>query len=432
MSRYCLILLLAFRTFADDFLTNGASARSVAAGGTLLPSRDGVLDAMALNPAGLATLGGPTVNIGLLGAFARGTFNNVANANAPLHSNGALPYGAFGTPLTRRISIGVAMVPELLSVAHWRYADAPGGAGGVSYGLLNQTSKIVAVRTAAGVGFDLNPRVKLGFTVGAVYNTNTLQTAYVFQSYPALAGLKTLLDLHTSGVGWNGSAGILVQASKRVQAGATYKSRTTIASRGTATGNAGIQFAAIGLGGARPDFRYDAEVDNVLPQTFLVHAVWSPTSRTQFATLINWINWNKAFTRLPVILTRGNNADINGLLGTDGIVDSIPLQWKDQYLARVGVEHSVVENLSLRFGYAHTNSPVPSSTLMPLTAAITRHTVSTGLGYSLRGWRIDGAYTIDPYVTQHVGASAIRAGEYTDSRVRVGLQSVIVTLSKRL
>jgi long-subunit fatty acid transport protein len=160
--------------------------------------------------------------------------------------------------------------------------------------------------------------------------------------------------------------------------------------------------------------------------------VYEANSRTRISALGSWTNWSNAFVRLPVILTRGNNADINGVLGTDGIVDAIPLQWKDQYGGRIGVERSLHENLTFRGGYAYSNSPVPSSTLTPLTAAITRQTLSTGIGFVLSGWRLDGAYAFDPFAKQGVGASVIRAGEYSNSAIRVSMQSVILTLSKRL
>ena len=61
--------------------------------------------------------------------------------------------------------------------------------------------------------YALTRKISLGVSVGAVYNVNTLETPYVFQSNPALAGLKTLLDLHTTGVGWDTSVGLVATPS---------------------------------------------------------------------------------------------------------------------------------------------------------------------------------------------------------------------------
>ncbi len=427
------ILLISSAARGDDFLTSGASARSTATGGAYLASGDSALDAMAINPAGLTLLGAPRLDISVAGMFARGQFTNAANSNGRLDSNGVVPYGAFGTPVGKsRFSVGVAVLPELMSAAKWRYADAPGGAGGVSYGLLNNNSEILAMRSAVGAGVDLGSRVRIGATFGATYNSNTLQTAYVFQSNPALAGLKTLLDLQTSGVGWNGSVGALVRASRAIEIGVTYKTRTTVASKGVATGNAGVQFAAIGLGGARPDFRYDAEVDNTLPQSVIGNVAWRVNPRLRVVGQMDWIDWRDAFAGLPVILTNGNNADINGLLGTSGINDTIPLQWRDQFITRFGVERTWLENTVLRAGYAHSNDPVPRSTLSPLTAAITRNVVSAGLGYQHGRYRFDFGYTIDPTAQEVSGQSVLKSGEYSNSRMKVGVQGVFFTTSIRL
>jgi long-chain fatty acid transport protein len=367
------------------------------------------------------------------GMFARGQFTNSANSDGRLDSNGALPYGAFGTPIGKsRFSLGIAVLPELMSAAKWRYVDAPGGVGGVSYGSLNNNSEILAMRSAVGVGVYLGSRVQIGATFGAIYNSNTLQTAYVFQNNPALAGLKTALDLRTNGVGWNGSVGALVRASKTVEIGVTYDTRTTVASKGVATGNAGVQFAAIGLGAARPDFRYDAEVDNTLPQSATVNVAWRVNPRLRLVGQTDWINWKNAFVSLPVILTNGNNADINGLLGTNGINDSIPLQWRDQFITRFGVERSWLENAVVRAGYAHSNDPVPGSTLSPLTAAITRNMLSAGLGYQYGRYRFDFGYTIDPTAQGTSGQSLLKSGEYNNSRIKLGVQSLFFTTSIRL
>ena len=235
------VLCAAAPARCDDFLTSGSSDRATALGGVYAPSSTNALDALAINPAGLALRSAPVIDLSIEAVFARGQFVNRANPNGRLDANGAVPYGAIGAPLGRRWGFGAAVLPELLSSAKWRYTDPPGGAGQVSYGPLNSTSQIVALRAALGVGFYVSPRFQLGAGFGTVYNANTLQTAYVFQTTSALAGLKTLLDLHTKGFGVNGSIGVLSSPTDRVQLGAAYKSRTTIRSTGVATGNAGVQ-----------------------------------------------------------------------------------------------------------------------------------------------------------------------------------------------
>jgi long-subunit fatty acid transport protein len=410
---------------AQSFFWNTTSASSMAVGGVYIPSQGGALDALASNPAGLTMLVAPTVDLSLTSIFARGSFSNSVNTNAPLKdAPGVIPYGAFGMPIGHsRFSVGVAVLPELMSVSNWSYVDAPGVAG-ASYGLQHQHSAIIAARAVAGVGFALNKNISVGATIGAVYNSNTLETPYVFQSNPALAGLKTQLDLHTTGVGWNTSVGVIAKATDRLQFNVAWKSSTTINSTGDANGNIGVQLAALGLGGARPDFHYNAGVQTIMPQSVLAGANWRVDGHWVFALQADWVDWKGSFASLPVTLTNGNNADINGLLGTNGIFDRVPLQWKNQYTVRGGVERFLTENISLRAGYAHSNNPVPASTLSPLTAAIMTQQLSTGIGYRHGHWRLDLGYGIDPTAQENVGKTALLSGEYANSKVRIGTQAL--------
>ena len=342
-----------------------------------------------------------------------------------------LPYGAFGSPIGQsHFSIGLGVMPELLMSADWNYVDAPGVAG-ATYGLQRHKSAILAARSAAGLGVHFGPQFSLGASVGAVYNSNTLQAPYIFQSHPVLAGLKTLLDLHTDGIGWNASVGMLARPSNRVQIGLAYKSRTVIESHGTATGNAGQQFTALGLGAARPDFAYDAQVRNVFPQSMLASVVLQANSLWVLSFQSNWINWKNAFVALPVTLTNGNNADINGLLGSNSIVDTVPLNWKDQFAFRAGVERLIGENVSWSGGFSHANNPVPNATLNPMTAAIMSNQLSTGLAYSTGPYRFNFAYALGLTTESNVQNSSLLSGEYNNSQVRVGTQSLTFGTSIR-
>jgi long-subunit fatty acid transport protein len=424
--------MAAATVHAQGFYWNTASASSMSMGGVYLPSQAGAIDALTSNPAGLSTLGGRTLDFSLTSIFSRGSFSNSVNNNVPLNNAPAvLPYGAFGMPIGHsRFSFGVGLVPELMSVSNWNYVDAPGVAG-ASYGLQKQRSAIVAARGVAGVGFALSRKISIGASVGAVYNINTLETPYVFQSNPALAGLKTQLDLHTTGTGWNTSVGLIASPTDRLQFNVAWKSSTTIDSTGDANGNIGVQLGALGLGGARPDFHYSAMVHNVLPQSVLAGVNWRVDGHWIFALQADWIDWKNAFASLPVTLTNGNNADINGLLGTNGIFDRVPLDWKNQYTFRGGVERFLTENVSLRGGYAHANNPVPASTLSPLTAAIMTNQLSTGIGYRHGHWKFDLGYGIDPTAQENVEKTALLSGEYANSKVRIGTQSLGLNTSFR-
>jgi long-chain fatty acid transport protein len=415
---------LSMAASAQDFYWNTASVRSNGMGGVYVASSTNVIDALAANPAGLSVLRGGNVELVADTVFARGSFSNSVNSNAPLATDpGVVPYGAFGMPIGHsKFSFAVGAMPELLSNADWRYVDAPGTAG-ATYGLQEQKSAIEAVRFAGGLSYAVNSRLSIGATVGAVYNTNTYDAPYIFQSQPQLAGLKTLLDMHTNGVGWNGSVGVLAQASRTLQLGVAWKSRTVINTTGNASGDAYAQFAALGVN-APSTFTYAAHVQNVLPQSVLANVAWQATPRWLLAFQADWINWQNSFVTLPVSMTGGTNAVINSIVGGNSFQDGIPLHWKDQYGVHVGVERRLLESTVLRVGFAHANSPVPDSTMTPLDAAILTNEISAGLGYTHGRSRFDLAYGFRPESTQSVGQSSILAGEYSNSTVSVGTQSL--------
>jgi hypothetical protein len=55
--------------------------------------------------------------------------------------------------------------------------------------------------------------------------------------------------------------------------------------------------------------------------------------------------------------------------------------------------------------------------------------VSTGVEYRRGNWRMDLSYGINPSSRESVGRSALLAGEYSNSSVRIGIQSVRLSTS---
>src|SRR5580692_3904106 len=418
------VALFAVSASAQDFYWSSASTRSMALAGVYVPSTSDAIGALSTNPAGLTYLSGPTLDLSMSAVFARGSFSNSANTNSPMTTSpGVIPYGAFGMPIGKsRFSFGVGFAPDLVSVSDWRYVDAPGFAG-VTYGMQENKSAILAGRAMAGLSYAFNHKLSVGVTAGADYNSNTLQAPYIFQSQPALAGTKTLLDLHTYGTGWNMSAGAMFEPTRSLDFGVAWKSHTVIVTNGMASGDASALFSALEVS-APSTFNYNASVKNILPQSVNADVAWHVNPRWTLAFQADWVNWSNAFVNLPVTLTNGTNPVINSVAGSSTLVDGVPLNWKDQYSFHGGVERMLTESTSLRFGYAHGNSPVPDGTLTPMTAAIMTNQLSTGFAYHAGRSRFDFAYTFDPIAQQQVQQSNLLAGEYNNSTDRVGLQSV--------
>ncbi len=404
----------------------GARAMSMAGAGTAVAADP--LDALFDNPAALSEIDHLDAQFGIHAGVLQGSFHNRANDDSSLLTAGVIGQVAISVPVGP-VHFALGVNPDIAARTDWRYNDAPGGADGhTSYGVQTNASRIVLLRSALGASYQLLPTLSVGANVGLLYNENFLRAPYVFQSQPTLRTAKTLLNLETDGFGWNAQGGLRWQPIKPLVFSVSYTSRSRIETDGRATGNAGVQFTNLGLGAARPDFSYDAEVTNIFPQQVSAGLAWNPVKTLTLGFQFDWINWSDAFEKLPVHLTNGNNADLNGLLRSNRLNDTIPLRWSDQYVGRLGAEQILNAHWTVRAGYAYGNNPVPADTLTPLNAAITEHLLTAGVGYHVGPLRFDAAYQWQLPATARVRRSALAAGEYSDSVTEVNVQQFNLTV----
>jgi long-chain fatty acid transport protein len=421
---------------AEGLLGAGVGARSMGMGGTEVATPGSALGALASNPAGLSLLTGLEVDGGFEGASAYGHFESKDGGTGVISQGlDIAPEGAIAVPVPKTpLALGVGVIPEMALAAHWNYPDPLGGLGGLaSYGQQRDNSEIEELRIAIGMSVAITRQLSIGGALGLNYNENLLQTPYIFQSQPVLRGFKTLLNLSTSGWGANGTAGLLYKPADTVSLALSYQSQTIIKTHGDASGNADAQLNALGPGfaGVGRDFHYDAEVDNTFPQLVSGGVAWKFLPKWEASVEVDWTGWSDAFDTLPVKLTNGSNAQINGLVGSRSLQDNIPLRWKDEFTYRIGVEREITSNILLRCGYAYSKSPVPGETLTPLTAALPEQTLSVGAGYHWRWLEVDVAYQWDLPVTRHIGTSSLADGEYSNSDTQVGAQWLGVTTEVR-
>jgi long-chain fatty acid transport protein len=419
---------------ANGIYGNGTGAASMAMGGTDVAWAKSPLEAMGDNPAGLGFLDTSEFDIGGIGASAYGHFSKPSgNSSGDLDEMPeALPEGAFGTPIGKLpVSVGVSFIPEAMLLANWSYLD-PANGGGITYGNQTDKSEILVLRSAVGVGVRICPQLSLGASFGVVYNQNELDTPYVFQNIPAggppLNGAKALLSLRTAGWGWNGQVGLIYRPITNLQFGLAYQTRYTVHSTGAANGNAWAQFSST-PGNPTYGYTYNAEVDNKFPDQVSVGTSWKFLPKWRVAGEIDWIDWSQAFNTLPVKLSGGTGV-VAGAYPASGatFTDYVPLNWRNEFVYRAGLEYAITENLFLRGGYSYGQSPVPDATLSPMTAAIMENTITAGIGYHWRACEFDFAYQYDLPVTHHVQTSSLLDGEYSNSSTQVAINWFALTM----
>ena len=420
------VLALALETLsalANGVNRNGSGGRSMSLSGAVVARPGDPLGAMSANPAGLTSESRIALSIGAVGISADAEFTNAVNGTVSLtEPRGLFPEVALAVPLDdSRVTLGFSVIPEVARRSEWRYTDAPGGLdGNTSYGTRRHSAEIVSIRAAAGLGVKLSDRWSIGGSVGLAHQDISLYAPFIFQSYAPLRGIKTLLDLDTSDSdALNGDIGVLFHTSDRLTFGLNYRTETKITSKGPARGNAGVQLQNLGLGAARPDFLYDAEVETALPRTLAAGVHWRASDRLHLSAQVDWVNWSSSFDTLTIYLSNGNNADLNGLAGGNSLTDRIPLDWDDAFIYRLGVEYSPADRWWLRAGYAYGGNPIPNVNLTPLNAAITEHTLSAGVGYIGEKYRTDFSYQYDLPHTGRTGQSGILDGEYSNSSTKL-------------
>jgi long-chain fatty acid transport protein len=419
---------------ADGIYDNGIGARSMSMGGADVAWAADPLGAMGVNPAGLGFLTIPTLNLGGVGGFLQGHFEKTSVSSGNLDGQPqALPEFAFALPIPKTpVVVGLSFLPESMLLANWNYNDPPGGLGSISYGQRQDKSEIVNLRSALGIAATVTPDLSLGASVGLIYNKNELNGPYIFQnlqSGPAGAGnsgfngAKTLLNLQTEGLAWNAEVGVVYRPTPDLQFGVSYESPSTIVSTGDAWGDPSVQFHL--PNGSLP-FHYDATVTNTLPQQVRAGVSWKFQPQWRLAAQIDWIDYADAFRNLPLSFRNGSNTTVNAALGSS-FNESVPLDWKSECVYRAGVEYDVTPSLALRAGYCYGGNPVPDSTLTPLNAAILQQTVTAGLGYHWKHYRVDLAYQYYLPTTENIGASGLRSGEYSNSSITVSAHEFALT-----
>jgi long-chain fatty acid transport protein len=413
---------------ADGIYRDGVGARSMALGGADVAWASDSLGAMGANSAGLGFLRTPELNLGVADASTYRHFTKSTNSYGRFDTPpGAFPEFAFAYPVGKSpFTLRISLVPDSVLSAGWRYVDPPGVPGSAtSYGFQEYDSEIAVYRSAAGVGVALGKHWSIGGDIGLLFNENSLKSPYNFQTQPAVKGNNVLLDLETSGFDWDGRFGVLYRANDSLQFGVAYKKSSRIDSHGSASGD-GSQIFNQPL-----PFHYDAEVVNHLPQMIVSGLSWKFHPRWRLALQVDWINWSSTFRELPINLSNGSNTNINNLVRSSTLQDSVPLNWADRFVYRGGLEYTISENFLARAGYSYGQSPVPVSVLTPLTAAIVENTFTAGLGYHWKKFRLDLAYQWDIPTTRYVATSSLLSGDYSNSSTRVGIHWLALTAGIR-
>ncbi len=142
--------------------------------------------------------------------------------------------------------------------------------------------------------------------------------------------------------------------------------------------NGGTEFAARDYEG-----EYDVDLRGVFVprQVRLSFAIW-PTDRVLIGAEVVWIEWHRSMMSTTVKLTKGDNADLNFVIGNSSISTKMKSRWRSQFVFSAYVAVGVTDDLTLRLGVNHGRSPFNENLQGPTpNTGIVETNLAIGVGY---------------------------------------------------
>ncbi|RMG07381.1 MAG: hypothetical protein D6731_23840 [Planctomycetota bacterium] len=109
---------------------------------------------------------------------------------------------------------------------------------------------------------------------------------------------------------------------------------------------------------ARGDFdaEYEVELYGVrVPRQVRASVAWWPSDRFLLAFEATWIEWQRAFRRQIVKMTKGDNSDLNFIVGSSSITSNLPGRWKNTWVFALYGSARITDWLTLRSGVTVAN-----------------------------------------------------------------------------
>jgi long-chain fatty acid transport protein len=129
---------------------------------------------------------------------------------------------------------------------------------------------------------------------------------------------------------------------------------------------------------------YTLENKLSMPQSIAFGFSYAPNKKFRLGMDFEWLNWKKAFEKMELSMTGGQNANINRMMGNDGSFTlDFPLDWKDSYVIHFGGEYDFSGLFTFRAGYTYGTNPVPEETVFPVFPAIVENHVMAGGTFNL-------------------------------------------------
>lgn len=380
-----LFLLLPITLLANGLNLNSLGSRALAMGGAFVGLADDY-SAIYWNPAGIALFKNRYFGFYGVDLIPSGKYKlevpvagigTLTMVNAKTQSKHYLAgLAAFYQPLTSNLVAGIGIyVPSGLG-ASWDGADFAAIAENKSY---DWSSRIGVVSIAPAIAYKISDQISVGATLNFNYGSFDIATHAGSATLPVYPYTKIDLGQYEesmSGWGMGATIGILVKPTEKVSFGATYRTRSTVKFKGSAS------ISNIYLLGLNKES--DLERNVTWPTWLAFGLAFKPIDQLTLTADLQWSEWKT----IDVMKTDFIDPNWKLLMALSGD-DIREMHWKSVMQMRVGAEYVLPNNWAIRAGYYWDPSPAPDTTMNVLLPSYDFNVLTFGLGYSLGDLKLD-------------------------------------------
>jgi len=398
------VLILLFFTKAvlagNGLNMIGYGAESISMGGAdIAVARD--TSAINTNPAGLTDIPIKEIEFNTAAAFALDVRHKDSLGNDESVANSPIGWGELGyaQPLTSHpVTFGIGLF-------------AQGGAGYdyhnliTPFGTRDEFSSLLRIaKLDIGSALMVNSRSSIGVSLTALYadlnqkifpNTSIFNPGIPEQSFYGFE-LDGQQGMH---IGYK--LGVKLKVTDLITLGVVYTSKISLDMQG---GRYISNLSATGLG--KVNYRDVSVTGMNLPQELGLGAAMQADPALLVAVEVKWIDWSSALTTSTLTAT---NPDNPAAPAVQTLTSS--MNWRNQIVMALGIAYKWSDDVVFRGGYNYGRDPIPDNNLNPLLAAISRQTITAGVGYRLTAkWQMDGGIEYSPKESIHYSNPSLPFG----------------------
>lgn len=413
---FIILFLYATAAEAGGFQVSDHSARAMSLGGALVAAPNDASSVYA-NPSAMSFLSGTHLSVGTLIMVPEYKFTLSSDPGRTWKTqsqvlfppNVALTH-TFGGGLAFGVSVAVPF-----SVKNDWGADWP--ANRVTTG-----SEIRVLFVSPTVSARILPSLSLGASLNVTFSHLRSSRRIVHDVPPNGVGIVNNGNQILDGSGktrFGFTAGFLFHPSAVWSLGAAYRSRISIP---VENGNVTFDGIPAPVASKWPNSTFSTTM--TIPDHVSGGIGIRPFEGLYLGGEVQYMYWSALSS---MALAFGDAA----LTGNPNVEKNLPLNWKNSFTARTGIEITVGD-VSLRAGYCYEQTPVPDEYMRPSIPDANRRSISGGIGYAVSAdLRLDFACSFVKYAERLVANSLVEylPGEYLNGTYASALTMIGINMS---